>query len=369
MKNSFKEYFSFSGSERKGIITLIIILFFLILIWKILPVIKTDELSNTKEFEKEITDFEKNITKKEIIRDNSLSTDTFSHFFVFNPNNLSDSNWYALGLSIKQVVSIRHFQEKGGKFKTKEDFKKMYCLKSGQYDLLEPYIEIPSQYRKDSTHYKKANEFHKLNVFDPNCTSLEEWKAFGLTEKQINVIGNYISKGGKFKTKEDLKKIYCIQPHLYDQLEPYISIAPESSKLLKFDPDIRIDINKADSTEFRKIKGISPYLARNIIKYRNALGGFIQKKQILEVWGFKSDLYNNIEKNIFLSETYVKKINLNTTVFADMLKHPYLNYDLTKAIMQYRKIVGKINTIQELINNKIVPDSIIYKIKPYLLSE
>lgn len=369
MKNTIKDYFNFSGSERKGILILLSILLLLILIWKIIPLIKPEDYSNPDKFEKEIIEFEKSIIQKDSVSDYPVNTNPTSRLFTFNPNNMSDSNWFALGLTFKQVISIRHFQEKGGIFTTKEDFKKMYCLKPGQYDLLEPYIEIPSQNKTETVLIEKRHINIQLNEFDPNCTSRENWKAFGLSEKQINIIEKFLSMGGKFKTKEDFKKMYCIQPQLYYRLEPYISITTETVKLQKYDPDVRVDLNTADSAGFMKIKGISPYLARSIVKFRNALGGFIHKKQILEVWGFKNITYINVEKNLILSEIPIKKLNLNTATFAELLKHPYLNYDLTKAIFQYKKIAGKIKTIQELTINKIIPDTTIYKIKPYILTE
>lgn len=60
--------------------------------------------------------------------------------------------------------------------------------------------------------------------FDPNGLSEEQWHMLGLSDRQIKVIKNYESKGGKFYKKEDLKKIYSIKPDQYTQLEPYISI-------------------------------------------------------------------------------------------------------------------------------------------------
>ena len=63
--------------------------------------------------------------------------------------------------------------------------------------------------------------------FDPNLLDQKSWLKLGLSEKQINVIQNYISKGGKFRIKNDLKKMYCISKDEFEKLEPFI-LLPDS---------------------------------------------------------------------------------------------------------------------------------------------
>ncbi len=369
MRNFLKEYFNFSSTERNGIIVLISLILILIIFWKVIPFINHQpNKHDIAAFEKEIMDFENSVILKDSLKEITGDSES-GKYFQFNPNTLADSGWFALGFKEYQVKTIKHFLEKGGRFRSPADFQKMYCLKQGQFEALEPYISIPVQNKLLTSAIETEKKKFILHEFDPNCTSADEWEGLGLSLKQINVIGNFIAKGGKFRTKEDFKKMYCIRPQLYDNLEPYISIAPEPTKIPKYDPNIKVDINKADSSEFRKIKGISPYLARSIVKYRNALGGFIRKEQILEVWGFKRDTYASIEKNIILPENKVIKLNLNTATFAELLKHPYLNYCFTKNIIQFRKIIGKIKNLQELQTNNVLPDSIISKIRPYFFFE
>jgi competence protein ComEA len=46
-------------------------------------------------------------------------------------------------------------------------------------------------------------------------------------KKQIRSIRKYESRGGTFRSKADLRKMYAIGPSLYEKLEPFISI-PEA---------------------------------------------------------------------------------------------------------------------------------------------
>lgn len=65
--------------------------------------------------------------------------------FVFNPNNASNSDFEKLGLSEKQIGTIKNYLNKGGKFNSKEDFKKIYGISNEQFNKLEPYINIQKE--------------------------------------------------------------------------------------------------------------------------------------------------------------------------------------------------------------------------------
>lgn len=63
--------------------------------------------------------------------------------FAFDPNSVSLEDLQRLGLSERQAQSIENYRAKGGRFRKKEDFAKMYAVSDTLYARLEPYIEIP----------------------------------------------------------------------------------------------------------------------------------------------------------------------------------------------------------------------------------
>lgn len=67
----------------------------------------------------------------------------------------------------------------------------------------------------------------KLFPFDPNTIGREEWRALGLTDKQIDGVDKYMSKGGRFRTKKDLGRMYSIKADQFAALEPFI-LLPDS---------------------------------------------------------------------------------------------------------------------------------------------
>lgn len=63
--------------------------------------------------------------------------------FRFDPNTVSGEDLVRLGLSERQAESILNYREKGGRFRAKEDFGKMYVVSDTLYERLEPFIDIP----------------------------------------------------------------------------------------------------------------------------------------------------------------------------------------------------------------------------------
>jgi len=174
-----EEFFDFSKRERNGIIVLAIIIFFMIVANIIVAQLTTKNAINYTKFKSDIEIFEKRqqflsdsiknlfenrYEKKEEydfynISNNSSNTKKVLTPFPFNPNNLPIEEWQKLGLTEKQIKSIKNYESKGGKFYKKEDFKKMYSISENEYTILEPYIVIPKDTRYDTKMGKTQKSF------------------------------------------------------------------------------------------------------------------------------------------------------------------------------------------------------------------
>ncbi|TCD11184.1 hypothetical protein EZ449_06750 [Pedobacter frigidisoli] len=220
---------------------------------------------------------------------------------------------------------------------------------------------------------KKAQLFN----FDPNSLSIDGWQSLGLSFKQAQSIVNYTKKGGKFYKSEDLQKMYTISPEMYQKLLPYVKIENQPSGYTKKDftfekkeyvkkSPVIVDINKADSAQLEEIKGIGGAFATRILKYRERLGGFYKKEQLMEVYGLDSIKYGEIKDQISMSSITLKTVNINTAQFNDLKTNPYLSYKQINAIIQYRKQHGNYTNPGDLKKILIINQQIIDKITPYI---
>jgi competence ComEA-like helix-hairpin-helix protein len=129
-----------------------------------------------------------------------------------------------------------------------------------------------------------------------------------------------------------------------------------------------IDINKADSSDFEKLNGIGSVLAKRIVKFRSALGGFVSSEQLKEVYGLSEETYDGIKHQLVVKKGTAQKINVNADNYKDLSKHPYLRSS-AKAIIAYRKKNGDFKAVGDLKKIESITDSTYRKMEPYLIVE
>ena len=127
-----------------------------------------------------------------------------------------------------------------------------------------------------------------------------------------------------------------------------------------------IDINRADSTGLLPLPGIGPVFAGRIVKYRNLLGGFVSVDQLLEVYGMTGETLEMIRDRISIDTSGIRKIQLESATFRELLRHPYLDYEQVKALVNYRDFSGGSGSYRELLDNYILPDTVLHRVLPYL---
>lgn len=370
-----KDYFAFTKGEKRGVIVLLFIIVILSVGIQFIKFFKITEFTDFSRFDAEIAIFEKERTQQ--LKEDSLSKTTKYNFipptelFEFNPNKIEDSNWLKLGFAAWQVKTINNYKAKGGKFRIKSDVSRIFGVTDTLYQLLYPYILLPDE-KENKFNDSDKKETHKITYFnfDPNTISKEQWGNLGFKDWQIKTIFNYKEKGGSWKTKADVKKIYGLAETDYDKLEPYILLPDEISKVetpTKKDYNKKVNINTADAKELTNLKGInSEKYAEIIVKYRAELGGFVKKEQLKEVWNLKIETYNEFVNQVELGNTFPQQLNINKATVEELKIHPYIGWNIAKSIIAYRKSHGNYKDVSDIKQIHLITDEIYSKIVPYL---
>ena len=214
----------------------------------------------------------------------------------------------------------------------------------------------------DST--KAAIKSEHLSNFNPNQLPVEQWQKIGLREQQIQVIKNYEAKGGRFYSKQDLKKIYVISADDYRKLAPHINLPDKEPRTEK--TNAVVELNAATEKSLTQIKGIGEGWAKSIIRYRDRLGGFYKKEQLKEIYGMDKFTYADLAPYVKIDAGRIVKISINTATPNDLLVYPYLNFKQKNAIIEYRNQHGNYTRLADLLNIPIIDAQILRKIEPYI---
>jgi competence protein ComEA len=206
--------------------------------------------------------------------------------------------------------------------------------------------------------------------FDPNTATLDEFQALGFSLKQSQSLLNYRAKGGRFRTLADFKKSFVVSKEHYNQLASYIFIQNAANDMVKqfgYQPVISqlVDLNIADTTSLKTLRGVGTTIAKRIIDYRERLGGFARNEQLLEVYGIDSSKYLLLH-NQLKSPSEWSRICINTVDVELLKRHPYLSSYEARNIVYFRTKKGPIRTLQQLVGYRIISKSTSEKLSEYI---
>lgn len=315
---------------------------------------------------------------------------------IFTPNaievNAADtSDWMQLGFSKRQVSVILNYKDAiGGAFRSTDQVQNIFIIDSFKYRQIRPYLNIKEiQVEEDSVYLTTAaekrqepfdDEIAELKfAFDPNKISYDSLILLGFYSSQATSLIKFREKIKFFQSPEDLLELYLYDNSDHSKYAKYIEIDSGYSKSHPNDFRAKkpervwevkeIELNTADTSDLEALYGIGAYSASRIVQYRNQLGGFYSADQLYEVKGIRKETLDNLFEGFLVDTTVIKKININTCSFKEMLTHPYFDYYETKLLFDYRNEQGKFIYLQDLKKVDPLPDYFIDKVGHYLIFE
>ncbi len=201
---------------------------------------------------------------------------------------------------------------------------------------------------------RRSERSYESFPFDPNTVSLADLQRLGLTLRQAETIDHYRSKGGRFRTKDDFRKMYVVTDSLFARLEPFIKIP-------------KVELNAADSAALVSLRGIGPYYARKILDYRERLGGFLNKAQLLEIEGLDEERLAGFFDDVEIDTTRCSRLDLWHATDSILARHPYLGEKGARSIARYKKLYDTTRwTLADLEKEHALSKENIEKLKKYI---
>lgn len=225
--------------------------------------------------------------------------------FPFNPNYITDYKGAQLGMSLVEIDKLLAFRKTGKFINSKKEFQNITTISDSLLNNISPYFKFP------------------------------EW----VVKRNQNI---------ELSTSRDIR-----------------SFAKKSKYILT-----STDINIASKEDLKTINGIGEKLSDRIIKYRSKLQGFSTPNQLYEVWGLDAEVVGKlllVFKVVKLPN--IQKMNVNNASFRELLKNPYIDYELCKKIFDYKDEVAELQDVTELKNIIGFPLELYDRIVLYLVAE
>ena len=227
--------------------------------------------------------------------------------FHFDPNTISEDSLKLLGVDAKTSKIFMKYRSKGAKFRSKEQFYKVYGMQKYQSRLDSLLVLETGASKGEGT---KLEEFSDGNISD--------------------------KKQAAFQSTIPTVKIRIIQ------------------------------INEADSFEWQLVKGIGEKLAGRIVRYKERLGGFVNIEQLEEVYGLNAETFLAISHLLEVDKSLITKLPINQCTESQIATHPYIGKKKATILSRYIKNRGQLKTLSDLKATKLFDEEEIQRLEPYL---
>ena len=235
---------------------------------------------------------------------------------TFDPNTASDQALLSLGFTERNVLTLRNYLARGGRFRSAGDIHRIYGLDPELASRLEPWVQI----RDPRPSYPRA----------------------------------YTGSG----------QIHA-QPQAF-QRPAALYRSGGAMPWRKAEPVRILDLNQADTFDLIDLPGIGSRLAARIVQFRERCGGFHSVEQLAEVYGIRDSVFLMLRPRLRVSSARLRLLRINALDADSLALHPYLTRYEARAIVRYRQQHGPYSAPGDLLNLDIMTPELVQKLSPYL---
>ncbi|MCB0646345.1 MAG: helix-hairpin-helix domain-containing protein [Saprospiraceae bacterium] len=268
-------------------------------------------------------------------------------FFAFDPNSCPADSLHLLPLPQKVIQNLIKYREKGGSFRKKEDLAKIYGMgdywkEISSYVNIAQETDVPQNIK--STTFQEEGPYNHQKSMETDAPSVNPISTAKLPDISLAraIDKSNIMPDTSFAAAKSLEAAANQDknaPTKKDKIE---------EKPTKDNVDHLVEINSASQYELMAVKGIGPYYSKLIVAYRERIGGFIDKDQILGISGIRSDRAMEWLDQLYADKSLVRKLDLNAASFKQLAAFPDIGYKKAEIVKLYQKNNGDFKSVASL---------------------
>jgi DNA uptake protein ComE-like DNA-binding protein len=207
--------------------------------------------------------------------------------------------------------------------------------------------------------------------FNPNYITDFKGYVLGMSPDEIDRLLAFREKGLFVSSADDFQRVTGVSDSLLEVISPRFRFPSFEKKRAPAKKTLeKKDLNSASIEDFREVPGVGEVLSKRIVAYRDLLGGYAFEDQLFEVYNLPVETARRLLERFEIKERpVIKKLNINTASFRQILALPYVDYDLTRRIVQFRKQEKVITDLTDLKKIDSFPLDHFDRIAVYLLAE
>jgi competence protein ComEA len=251
--------------------------------------------------------------------------------------------------------------------------------------------EVNTYLTNTNNKFAERRALHPVS-FNPNEIDSVRLTNMGIPPRVVSNWVKYIRKGGKFRDKEGVRKVFGMTEELFEQLDSFMIIPSEN--IHEFNAGRRVsrsiasnreyrdtvfrqtfpkkekkhvvvqELNSTDSLHLVEIPGIGTVFASRIIRYRNLLGGFYTVGQLREVYGMREENFMVVSQYLIADPSILKTFNINFSNIQELGRHPYIGFRTARKIFKLRDRMGKFSSPNDLVS--VVEADSLKRLIPYI---
>ena len=211
----------------------------------------------------------------------------------------------------------------------------------------------------------------KMYPFNPNFITSYKGYTLGMSVEEIERLQIFRAKDRWVNSAKEFQQVTGVSDSLLHTISPFFKFPKWVTQAKQKKPkpkNTMLDLNLATAAQLQSVYGIGPKLSERILRYRSKFdGGFADMVELKAVYGLTDEVIEQIKQRFVIKQPRsIVKINLNEAHQEDLVKIPFIDYELAYTIAEQRVLKEGFKSIEELTKLKDFPTDKLDIIKLYL---